>query len=55
MENMIEQTCKYGTILIKNYVLDVYKEGKVFEVSGNYKISIQQAMRRNGSVDGIKE
>ncbi len=32
-----------------------YKEGKVFEVSGNYKMSIQQAMRRNGSVDGIKE
>lgn len=32
-----------------------YKEAKVFEVSGTHKISIQQAMRRNGSVEGIKE
>lgn len=32
-----------------------YKEGKVFEASGDYKISIKQAMRSNGSVEGIKE
>lgn len=32
-----------------------YKEAKVFELSGVHKISIQQAMRRNGSVEGIKE
>ena len=32
-----------------------YKEESIFPTSGNYKLSIQQAMRRNGSVDGIQE
>ena len=32
-----------------------YKEGSAFPVSGNYKLSIQQAMRKNGAVEGIKE
>lgn len=32
-----------------------YKEGNVFPNSGNYKLSIQQAMRRNGSVEGLQE
>ena len=32
-----------------------YKEGNIFPNSGNYKLSIQQAMRRNGSVEGIQE
>ena len=31
-----------------------YKEGVVFEESGDYKISIQHAMRKNGSVKGIE-
>ena len=32
-----------------------YKEDVKFEESGNYKVSIQQAMRKNGDVDGIEE
>lgn len=32
-----------------------YKENKVFPNSGTYTLSIQQAMRSNGSVEGIKE
>lgn len=32
-----------------------YKENKVFPNSGKYKLSIQQAMRSNGSVEGVKE
>jgi gliding motility-associated lipoprotein GldH len=32
-----------------------YKEGNIFPNSGNYKLSIQQAMRRNGSVEGLQE
>ena len=31
-----------------------YKEGVVFEESGDYKINIQHAMRKNGSVKGIE-
>ena len=30
------------------------KENRVFPASGNYQISISQAMRKNGNVDGIK-
>jgi len=32
-----------------------YKENVRFEESGTYKVSIQQAMRKNGEVDGIQE
>lgn len=32
-----------------------YKEASIFPSSGNYKLTIQQAMRRNGSVDGVQE
>ena len=32
-----------------------YKEEKVFSESGNYTLTIRQAMRKNGSVEGIKE
>ncbi|WP_300433623.1 gliding motility lipoprotein GldH [Christiangramia sp.] len=32
-----------------------YKENVKFEESGTYKVSIQQAMRKNGEVDGIQE
>lgn len=32
-----------------------YKEGSIFPTSGNYKLTIQQAMRRNGAVAGIQE
>lgn len=32
-----------------------YKEESIFPKSGNYKLTIQQAMRRNGAVDGIQE
>jgi len=32
-----------------------YKESRVFPMSGNYKVSIKQAMRKNGTVEGIKE
>ncbi len=32
-----------------------FKENSVFPVSGNYKVSIQQAMRKNGSIEGINE
>jgi len=31
-----------------------YKEGVVFNESGEYKIKIQQAMRMNGEVNGIE-
>jgi gliding motility-associated lipoprotein GldH len=31
-----------------------YKENVVFPSSGDYKISISQAMRKNGEIDGIK-
>ncbi len=31
-----------------------YKENIVFPKKGNYKISIEQAMRKNGMVEGIK-
>lgn len=32
-----------------------YKEGVVFNESGNYKVNIQQAMRENGKVNGVVE
>jgi len=32
-----------------------YKENVKFDESGNYKVSIQQAMRKNGEVNGIQE
>lgn len=32
-----------------------YKEDVRFEESGKYEVSIQQAMRKNGEVDGIQE
>lgn len=32
-----------------------YKENVRFEESGTYEVSIQQAMRKNGEVDGILE
>lgn len=32
-----------------------YKENVRFEESGKYKVTIQQAMRKNGEVDGIEE
>ena len=32
-----------------------YKEAKVFSESGNYTLTIRQAMRKNGSVAGIEE
>lgn len=32
-----------------------YKEEKVFPVSGAYRFSVRQAMRKNGAVDQIKE
>ncbi|MFY0631893.1 MAG: gliding motility lipoprotein GldH [Flavobacteriaceae bacterium] len=31
------------------------KENILFPVSGNYQVSIYQAMRRNGSIEGVKE
>jgi gliding motility-associated lipoprotein GldH len=31
-----------------------YKENYTFPVNGNYKLSIHQAMRSNGSVEGVK-
>jgi gliding motility-associated lipoprotein GldH len=31
-----------------------YKENYVFSVEGDYKLSIHQAMRSNGSVEGVK-
>jgi gliding motility-associated lipoprotein GldH len=31
-----------------------YKEDYTFPNSGNYKLSIHQAMRSNGSVEGVK-
>ena len=31
-----------------------YKESRVFPMSGTYKVSIKQAMRKNGAIDGIK-
>mgnify|MGYP001032221708 FL=1 len=31
------------------------KENSIFPISGIYKISVKQAMRKNGNVDGIKE
>jgi len=31
-----------------------YKQGFVFEESGDYKVNIQQAMRENGSIKGIE-
>ena len=31
------------------------KENSIFPISGVYKISLKQAMRKNGNVDGIKE
>ncbi len=32
-----------------------YKENVKFEEPGQYKVTIQQAMRKNGEVDGIQE
>tara|TARA_R110002073_G_scaffold103234_2_gene233718 strand:+ start:16869 stop:17372 length:504 start_codon:yes stop_codon:yes gene_type:complete len=32
-----------------------YKESRVFPMSGKYKVSIKQAMRKNGTVEGVKE
>jgi len=32
-----------------------YKEGVVFEESGDYKVNIQHAMRENGSIKGIED
>jgi len=32
-----------------------YKEGPVFPSSGNYKLIIRQAMRKNGSVEGVEK
>lgn len=32
-----------------------YKEDVKFDESGQYKVTIQQAMRKNGEVDGIQE
>ena len=32
-----------------------YKEKVKFEESGNYQVTIQQAMRKNGEVEGIEE
>jgi len=32
-----------------------YKENVKFDESGKYQVSIQQAMRKNGEVDGIQE
>ncbi len=32
-----------------------YKEEKVFPVSGMYRLSVRQAMRKNGAIDQIKE
>ncbi len=32
-----------------------YKENVMFDEPGNYTVTIQQAMRKNGEVDGIKE
>lgn len=32
-----------------------FKENIIFPFSGNYNVSISQAMRKNGSIDGIKE
>lgn len=32
-----------------------YKEDVSFDESGSYKVTIQQAMRKNGEVDGIEE
>ena len=31
-----------------------YKEGVVFEEAGDYKVSIQHAMRENGSINGVE-
>ena len=31
-----------------------YKEDKIFPVSGKYVVTVSQAMRKNGDVDGIK-
>lgn len=31
-----------------------YKENITFPISGNYKISVSQAMRKNGEVEGVK-
>ena len=31
-----------------------YKEGNIFPSSGKYKLTIQQSMRKNGSVEGIQ-
>ncbi|MBL4604286.1 MAG: gliding motility lipoprotein GldH [Flavobacteriaceae bacterium] len=31
------------------------KENILFPVSGNYQVSIYQAMRKNGSIEGVKE
>ena len=32
-----------------------YKENSIFPVSGNYKVSIRHAMRKNGNVEGIEK
>lgn len=32
-----------------------YKENVRFDESGNYRVNIQQAMRKNGEVEGIEE
>lgn len=32
-----------------------FKENSIFPLSGDYKISIQQAMRKNGNPDGIEK
>ncbi|SDR83531.1 gliding motility-associated lipoprotein GldH [Gillisia sp. Hel1_33_143] len=31
-----------------------YKQNVIFEETGNYKFSLQQAMRKNGNVEGIE-
>ncbi len=33
----------------------LFKENMIFPVSGEYKVSVWQAMRKNGNVEGIKE
>ena len=42
-------------ILINTCSIREKAQEKVFSESGNYTLTIQQAMRKNGSVEGIKE
>lgn len=44
----------YGISDVKENKLFL-KENIIFPTSGNYTVSIYQAMRKNGAVDGIKE